>query len=154
VLAATLGPRARDWLVTALTDTDDSVRIAALVGLRQAGLVDALAVSRIDRMVNDTQNGEELRAAAAGTLSAVLPDARPAAVDVLRRAIRPVRMSFMNMLKDVGSGGSESVLVITTIARVLMSLAGPLGRNDVEARARVSRGEVKKALNALLGIPG
>jgi hypothetical protein len=154
VLAVTLGARARDWLVTALTDTDDGVRIAGLAGLRQAGLVDTLAVSRIDRIVNDLSAAEELRAAAAGTLSAALPDARPAAIDVLRRALRPVRMSFMTVFKDVGGGGGESVLVLTTIARVLMAIAGPLGRREVEARAKVSRGELKKALNALLGLPG
>lgn len=155
LLAAALGPRARDALVSALNDTDDGVRIAALAGLRQAGLIDQLAVSRIDRILNATMGAsEELRAAAAGALSAVSVDARVAAVDVLRRALRPVRMSFMAMIKDATGSPSESVLVLTTIARVLITLAGPLGRSDVEARARASRGEVKKALLALLGLAG
>ncbi|MCE7890429.1 MAG: hypothetical protein DYH12_12145, partial [Sorangiineae bacterium PRO1] len=108
-----------------------------------------------DRILNATTGAsEELRAAAAGALSAVSVDARVAAVDVLRRALRPVRMSFMAMIKDATGSPSESVLVLTTIARVLITLAGPLGRSDVEARARASRGEVKKALLALLGLAG
>jgi len=150
-LANAIGPVARDWLVTGLTDTDEGVRIASLNGLRQGGAVDQLAVSRIDRiMSNPGGSSDELRAAAAAALMAVVPDARPQAVDVLRRSLRPVRVSFISMLKDA-AGSSESVLVVTTIARSLMALAGPLGRNDVEARARVSRGDVKKALMALLG---
>ncbi|MBK7579814.1 MAG: HEAT repeat domain-containing protein [Myxococcales bacterium] len=155
VLSTAVGPHARDALVTLVNDTDDGVRIAALAGLRQAGAIDQLAVSRIDRILNTTSGAsEELRAAAAGALSAATQDARVAAVDVLRRALRPVRMSFMAMLKDATTGSGESVLVLTTIARVLISLAGPLGRSDVEARARASRGELKKELLSLLGLSG
>ncbi|MBI3206085.1 MAG: protein kinase [Myxococcales bacterium] len=153
MMASTLGPPARDSLVSALNDTDDGVRIAALAGLREAGLIDGLAVSRIDRILNAGSGAsEELRAAAAGALGAVSVDARVAAVDVLRRALRPVRSSFMAMLKDAAGSPGESVLVLTTIGRVLIGLAGPLGKSDVEARARASRGEIKKALYALIGV--
>ena len=153
LMASALGAHARDALVSALNDTDDGVRIAALSGLRQSGLIDQLAVSRIDRILNTTTGAsEELRAAAAGALSAATVDARVAAVDVLRRALRPVRMSFMAMIKDATGSPGESVLVLATVGRVLIGLAGPLGRSDVEARARVSRGEVKKELYALLGV--
>jgi serine/threonine protein kinase len=150
-LAGALGHAARDWLLQGLMDTDDGVRIAALNGLRQGGVVDQLAVSRIDRILN-TPGGasDDLKAAAAGALMGVVAEARPVAIDSLRRALRPVRMSFISMLKD-GSGSSENVLVVTTIARTLLALAGPLGRTDVEARARASRGDVKKALLGLLG---
>ena len=103
-------------------------------------------------MNTTTGASEELRAAAAGALSAATVDARVAAVDVLRRALRPVRMSFMAMIKDATGSPGESVLVLATVGRVLIGLAGPLGRSDVEARARVSRGEVKKELYALLGV--
>ena len=155
IMAAALGMHARDALVTALNDTDDGVRIAALGGLRHAGLIDQLAVSRIDRILNaPAGSSEELRAAAAGALSAVTVEARVAAVDVLRRALRPVRMSFMAMLKDATGAPGESVLVLTTVARVLIGLAGPLGQRDVEARARASRGEVRKELFALIGMVG
>ncbi|MFO0565650.1 MAG: serine/threonine-protein kinase [Polyangiaceae bacterium] len=151
--AAALQARARDMLIAGVNDTDDGVRIAALAGLRQTGLIDQLAVSRIDRILNATSGAtEELRAAAAGALSAVNGEARPAAIDVLRRALRPVRMSFMAMIKDAAGSPSESVLVLTTIGRVLIALAGPLGKSDVEARARASRGEVKKALLQLVGL--
>jgi hypothetical protein len=155
LLGASVGGRARDALLSALNDTDEGVRIAALAGLSHAKAVDQLAVSRIDRILSSPVEGsEELRAAAAGALAAASIDARVAAVDVLRRAIRPVRMSFMALIKDAAGGTGESVLVLTTVARVLIALAGPLGQRDVEARARASRGEVRKALFALLGIAG
>jgi serine/threonine-protein kinase len=148
-LASVWGARANAWLAPLMEDADDGLRIAALAALRKHGGVDRELVRRIERILSGgVPAGSDLRVAAAAALADTTGMARGEAVQVLTAALKPVTGSFFSKLVTADAG--EDPLVVTTMARVLMAIAGPEGARTVEARAARASGELKKQLGELL----
>ncbi len=148
-LPGLLGHRAKLPLLHALDDIDEGVCAAAFAGLRSIRCVDEEVVAHVDRvLIGGAVTSDELRAGAAGALAEVRDAARPRAVDVLTRALRPRQRSMLSLFKNADD--NESVLVLTTVARVLLAIGGEPARKEVERRASQSRNELKKALTDLL----
>ncbi|MBK8258461.1 MAG: serine/threonine protein kinase [Polyangiaceae bacterium] len=144
-----LGSKAKPPLVHALDDIDEGVRTAALSALRAIRAIDEDVVTRVDSVLNSgAPSSEDLRAGAAGALADVRESAKARAVDVLTRALRPKTRSLVSIFKSDTDG--DSVLLLTTVARVLLHIGGTEGRKEVERRMGSSRGELKRALQELL----
>lgn len=152
-LPALLGAKAKPSLMHALDDIDEGVRAAAFAGIRTIRGVDEAVVARVDQVLNGgSPASDELRAGAAGTLAEATESARASAVQVLLRAMRPKPRSMLSLFKNADDG--DSLLVLVTVARLLLAIGGPEGRKEVERRVSSTKGEVKKALAALLTARG
>lgn len=149
-LAACAGLLAKPQLLRALDDQEVGVRISALRGLREVRTIDAPVVARIERILSaDPPEHEELRAAAAGALSAVVDAARSTALEVATRAFVVRTGSMIQKLVGSPASSKESPMVTATLARVLLQL-DPATRRQVEDRMLRAKGDVKKALEEVL----
>jgi eukaryotic-like serine/threonine-protein kinase len=147
-LSAVWGARANPWLVRALEEPDDGVRIAAFGALRRRGGVDLEMVRRIERLLSAKEPPSiELRVAAVAALGDTMGPARTAAVEMLTTALRPPT-GFLSKL--VTTDSKEDPLLPVTMARVLLAIGGPEAAKVVEARAARSAGDLKRQLQDLL----
>jgi serine/threonine-protein kinase len=151
-LAALSGAAARQPLVVLFSGKDDGVRLGALAGLRRIKTIDAEVVACIDKILGgEVAAGEELRAASAAALVDAKPDARPTALAMLSRVVRPQRKSLVGLLKDaMHAPVHDSTMVLVASARALVTLGGDKGKEIVRERVSVSAGVVKQQLEALL----
>ncbi len=150
-LAGTWGARARPTLLVALDDVDEGVRVAVLGGLRRIGGIDGSVVERVDEILSgDVVAGDDLCASAAAALFDVGETARPAAVQTLMRALDAKSRGTLSRIVGGGSKSADSPLVVETVGRVLIALAGPDGRALVEKRAERSPEPLRGRLLALL----
>jgi serine/threonine protein kinase/HEAT repeat protein len=147
-LSAVWGARANPWLVRALEEPDDGVRIAAFGALRRHGGVDLDMVRRIERLLSAKEPPSiDLRVAAVAALGDTVGPARAAAVETLTTTLRPPS-GFLSKL--VTTDSKEDPLLPVTMARVLLSIGGPEAVKVVEARAARSAGDLKRQLQDLL----
>ncbi|MDB4944631.1 MAG: serine/threonine protein kinase [Labilithrix sp.] len=143
--------RAKPLLVGMLQSKDDVVRIAGIAGLRQLGGIDEHVVPRLHAILTKRlPAGEELRAAAALSLSHAVPSAVPPAVSLLAQLLTPLRDN-----PEVRTGAAAGQLtredaVVIAIARSLLTIGGKGYRGLVAERAERSpeplRTQLKKQL--------
>ncbi len=150
-LASPWGQKARSVLFGALDDPDESVRVAALTGLRKVGVIDVDVVRRAEKFLDGTAiAGDNACAVAAALLADAVPEARDAAVQVLVTALTPRTRSVVARLTGAPTSPRESPIVIETLARSLLAIGGPRGRDLVEKRAGKGPDDVQRRLQALL----
>lgn len=145
-----LGDEAHRILRASTRDPEESVRIAAIESLRQIGGVDD-AVVQLARMLlaDPSRASANLQVVAIEALQDVAPEFKSEAVNTLSEALVPRSRSLMNVLGV--SSDAEEVARLVAAARSLIALAGMRGREAVQRRVAVSRGELREALVRLLG---
>jgi eukaryotic-like serine/threonine-protein kinase len=142
------GARAKPVLVGMVQSKDDSVRIAALAGLRQLSAVDEHLVPRLSAiLLRQVPASEEVQAAAALALGSATDGARQPAISLLLRALGDVRPA------SAQSGElSKQEAVVVAIARALLSAGGlPYKRAVIERAERspeLLRAQLRSLLNA------
>jgi serine/threonine-protein kinase len=147
-LSAVWGARANPWLVRALDDADDGLRIAAFGALRRHGGVDLEMVRRIGGLLSAKDPPSvDVRAAAVAALGDTTGPARQSALELLTTQLRPPT-GFLSKL--VTTDAKEDPLLPVTMARVLLAIGGPEAVKVVEARAARSGGDLKRQLLDLL----
>jgi HEAT repeat protein len=147
-LANLAGPSARNVLLGLVMGKDDGVRLGALAGLRRIKAIDAEVVQCLDKVVDQPDAAEELRAAAVASLVDANATARAKAVEILTRVVRPQRKSFVGRLAGA-LGSHESSMMLVAAARSLLTLGGPEGKEAVLERIRASSGSLKQQLEML-----
>ncbi len=144
-LTETAGNRIEWCLLDALDDDDEGVRLSALIGLQKVGKLLPDSVARVEKVLGS--GSDDLRAAAAGALTAISSAGRVKAIAVLTRLMRP---KFGSRLGFSGND-EESPMVLEAVARALIEIGGTDGRRAVESRATSAKGEHRRRLIAALG---
>lgn len=129
------GERARPLLLGLVTNADDGVRMAAVIGLREIDAVDVHAVRRIAPLLDPSVAGPQARAAAVAALVTALPDARQLAAGILAQAVREPAL--------------DDATVIAA-ARALLGIAGVAAVDVIRERASLSVAPLRGQLDGLL----
>jgi tRNA A-37 threonylcarbamoyl transferase component Bud32 len=142
-------PGVRAALIEALDSGDSLRRIQSIAGLRRLGAIDGEVVAKLAELVSPlcSEDGD-LRVAAAVALGEVDASARRAAIDALNAALIPRAGGIVGIMR----GDRNDGLLLETVARVLIELAGEEGRRMVAARAVRARPSVRPRLEALLAL--
>ena len=144
--------RAKPLLVGMLQSKDDVVRIAGIAGLRQLNGIDEHVVPRLSAiLMRRLPAGEELRAAAALSLSHTAPTAIPPAVSLLAQLMTPSRGDAADpRVASPTNVLSREDAVVIAVARSLLTIGGKSYRGLVAERAERSpeplRTQLKKQL--------
>jgi HEAT repeat protein len=150
-LAGPWGPLARVALLSALDDSDDRVRVAALTGLRKVTPIDLEIVRRVERILAAPgMASDNVYAVGASLLGEAVADAREEAISALCTAIQARPRGVVARLTGGPTATFESPFVVETLARALIQIGGERGRDAVRKRAEKSRGPLKTKLSALL----
>ncbi len=150
-LASPWGTKARSVLFGVLDDGDESVRVAALTGLRKVGAIDIDVVRRAEKFLDGTApGGDNTCAVAAALLADAIPEARAEAIAVLTTALAPRARGVVARLTGAAPLPREAPMVVETLARSLLAIGGTKGRDAVKKRASKSPVDVQRRLNALL----
>ncbi len=153
-LAAPWGQKARSVLFGVLDDPDESVRVAALTGLRKVGAIDMDVVRRAAKILDGTAaGGDNACAVAAALLTDAVPEARDEAVKVLVTALAPPARGVVARLTGASPLPRESPMVVEMLARSLLAIGGAKGRQIVEKRAGKGTSDLQRRLKSLLQGP-
>ncbi len=146
-IAAVSGPQSRGLLMRALEDKDAGVRMEAITQLRDLKLVDRKVTDVIEGILESAQESDSTKAVAVGALVGVVEADRQRAIELLEHQLVPRKKSLLGRLAD--SRPVEDTLIIETVARVLVQIAGQRGRDAVRHRAEHSRGDLAKKLHVI-----
>jgi eukaryotic-like serine/threonine-protein kinase len=135
------GERAQALLVGLLKDEDESVRIAAIAGIRKIGRVDETVVRRLGAMLQPSHRmSTALKKEAAIAYRSAALAGRPTAIAILTRLVAAAP----------ASGPSEEALLVEE-ARSLISLGARDGATVVSERASRQKEPLRGRLLELLG---
>jgi eukaryotic-like serine/threonine-protein kinase len=141
------GARAKPVLVGMLQAKDDSVRIAAIAGLRQLSAIDEHLVPRLSAiLMRVVPASEEVQAAAALALGSATDGAKQPAISLLVRALGEPRPSTAAASGEL----SKQEAVVVAIARALLTAGGRMYHRTVMDRAERSPDLLRAQLRGLL----
>ena len=144
------GRESRSVLRVASRDPDESVRLAAIAGMRRIGAIDEAVIGLArDLLMGGSSASNELIVAAVAALPDAVASKRALAAEVLREAMRPRSRSLMTVLRSATTPADEAV-VVEAVARALIALTGDEGRSEVRRRMAASRGDLRARLEQLL----
>lgn len=137
------GERARPLLFGLLEGKQDSVRLAALAGLRQLGAIDEHVVPRLAAiLVRRVPAGDDLRVGAALALAHAIGPARSPAISALEQVV-------LARGPSAGPGTREDAVVLAS-ANALVHLRAPDARAVIVERAKRSLEPLRSRLEELL----